>query len=65
MTLKPKILDVIACPLCKGKLLYDKNLQVLICKFNKVSFPIKDGVPMVAAQDAKSITEDHSKRSAQ
>ncbi|EKD46125.1 MAG: hypothetical protein ACD_69C00003G0002 [uncultured bacterium] len=55
MLLNPKILDVIACPICKGKLHYDKQGQVLICKFHKLSFPIKNGVPIMQIQQAKSL----------
>ena len=58
MLLNPKILDVIACPICKGKLHYDKHDQVLICKFHKVAFPIKDGVPIRLIQHAKPIVKD-------
>jgi uncharacterized protein YbaR (Trm112 family) len=59
MSLNHKVFDVIACPICKGKLQYDKNQQFLICKFNKLSFPIKNGVPIMLAKEAKPI---HSKR---
>ncbi|MBU0744334.1 MAG: Trm112 family protein [Gammaproteobacteria bacterium] len=63
MNLDVKILDVIACPICKGKLHYDKDAQTLICKYNKVSFPIKDGVPMLSAEYAKTIALDDLEKS--
>ena len=49
------MLDVIACPICKGKLHYDKSQNALICKFNKLSFPIKNGVPIMLVKNAKPI----------
>jgi uncharacterized protein YbaR (Trm112 family) len=55
MNLSPKILDVLACPLCKGKLHYDKDAQELICKIDKLAFPIKKGVPIMIVEQAKSI----------
>jgi uncharacterized protein len=61
MSLDLKILDVIACPICKGKLQYDKNAQVLICKFNKIAFPVKDGVPIMLVHQAKPIRQDDRK----
>jgi uncharacterized protein len=58
MALNPKLLDVIACPACKGKLHYDKNTHVLICKFNHLAFPIKDGVPIMLVSQAKTVKQD-------
>lgn len=58
MALNLKILDVIACPICKGKLDYDKNTQTLICKFNKLSFPIKNGVPILLVEQAKPMAQN-------
>ena len=52
--LNPDILDVLACPICHGKLDYDKKSQVLICKFDKLEFPIKDGVPVMLEEEASS-----------
>ena len=49
----PKLLDVLACPLCKGKLDYDKNRQELICKFHKLAYPIEDGIPVMLAEKAR------------
>ena len=54
--LNPEILDVIACPICKGALHYDKNHQVLICKFDKLEFPVKDGVPVMIEEEAKPLS---------
>jgi uncharacterized protein YbaR (Trm112 family) len=55
MNLNPKILDVLACPICKGKLHYDRDAQELICKFDKLAFPIKKGVPIMIVEQARSI----------
>lgn len=61
MKLKREILDVIACPICKGKLQYDKSMQVLICKFNRLAFPIKDGVPIMLVEQAKPVKQSGSR----
>ena len=53
--MNPNILDVIACPICKGKLCYDKNAEQLICKFHKVAFPIKNGIPIMLIEEATPI----------
>lgn len=61
MILNTKILDVIACPICKGKLRYDKNQHILVCKFNRLSFPIKDGVPIMLVEEAQPLVKNHLK----
>ena len=50
-----KLLDILACPICKGKLQYDKTKQQLICKFDKIAFPIEDGIPIMLEEKAKKI----------
>ncbi len=50
-----KLLDILACPLCKGKLLYKKNEQELICHFDRLAYPIRDGVPVMLPRDARQI----------
>lgn len=62
MGINPKILDVIACPLCKGKLQYDKNAQTLICRFDRLVFPIENGVPVMLAEKAVPLIQDEHKR---
>ena len=48
-----KILDILVCPICKGKLSYDKSAQELLCKFDKLAFPICDGVPIMIVEQAR------------
>lgn len=49
-----KLLDVLACPLCKGKLVHKDN--TLICKFDRLAFPIRDGIPVMLVEDAREIS---------
>lgn len=55
MSLNLKILDVLACPVCKGKLSYDKNATGLICKFDKLLFPVVDGTPIMLVEQAQFV----------
>lgn len=51
-----RILDIIACPICKGKLHYDRNRRELVCNFDKLAYPIReDGVPIMVAESARRI----------
>lgn len=49
-----KLLDILVCPLCKGHLLL-KN-QELICVFDRLAFPIRDGIPVMLEQEARRLT---------
>ncbi|MCE9660857.1 MAG: Trm112 family protein [Burkholderiales bacterium] len=50
-----KLLDILVCPLCKGPLLYRKPQQELICKADRLAFPIKDGIPVMLEDDARKL----------
>lgn len=47
MIFDKKLLDIVACPVCKGALTYDKQAQQLICKFDKLAYPINEGIPVL------------------
>lgn len=49
-----KLLDILVCPLCKGKLLLKK--QELICRFDRLAFPIRDGIPVMLENEARILT---------
>ena len=52
------IFDILACPSCKGKVIYKKQEQEIICRPCGLAFPIKDGIPIMLAEQARSITTD-------
>ncbi|CAM2814671.1 Trm112 family protein [Legionella worsleiensis] len=49
-----KLLELLVCPLCKGKLIIKK--QELICKFDRLAFPVRDDVPVMLEQEARTIS---------
>lgn len=49
-----KLLDILVCPLCKGKLLVKKN--ELMCKFDRLAYPIRDGIPVMLEHEARIIS---------
>lgn len=49
-----KLLDILVCPLCRGKLIY-KN-QELICKFDRLAFPVRDDIPVMLENEAREIS---------
>ncbi len=52
-----KLLEILACPLCKGKLIHDYSKQLLICKYDKIAYPIRDGIPVMIEDQAQPIQE--------
>lgn len=53
-----KLLDILACPLCKQPLIYKKDKKELICKFDRLAYPIKDEIPVMLEEQARRITSD-------
>ncbi|MDP1951927.1 MAG: Trm112 family protein [Nitrosomonas sp.] len=53
--METKILDVLVCPLCKGPLLFKKADNELICKPDRLAFPIRDGIPVMLQDEARKI----------
>jgi len=49
------LLEILACPLCKGALVYDKSQQELICRRDKLAYPIRDQVPVMLPDEARKI----------
>ena len=53
-----KLLDILACPLCKSSLIYDKDKQELICKADHLAFPIRDEIPVMLEDEARQLSFD-------
>ena len=53
----PKLLEILVCPLCKGPLLLDKAKQELICKADRLAFPIRDGIPVMLVDEARHLED--------
>jgi uncharacterized protein YbaR (Trm112 family) len=53
-----RLLDVLACPLCKGPLKFQRAAEVLVCRADRLAFPIRDGVPMMLEEDARQLPSD-------
>ena len=53
-----KLLDILVCPLCKSPLVYRKAEQELVCKAGRLAFRIKDGIPVMLADEARKMTAE-------
>jgi uncharacterized protein YbaR (Trm112 family) len=50
-----KLLDILACPVCKGPLVYHKEAGELICKADRLAYPVKDDIPVMLEEEARKI----------
>lgn len=53
--MNPKLLEILVCPICKGPLVHKKSAQELICKADRLAFPIKDDIPMMLEAEARPL----------
>jgi uncharacterized protein YbaR (Trm112 family) len=53
-----KLLDILVCPICKGPLVYNKDAQELICKPDRLAFPIRDDIPVMLEEEARPLAAD-------
>lgn len=56
------LLSILVCPVCQSGLVYDKQNEVLICKIDKLAYPIVDGVPRMLIDQAQNISLDELKQ---
>lgn len=50
-----KLLDILVCPLCKSPLVYKKAENELICKADRLAYPIKDDIPVMLEEEARQL----------
>ncbi len=53
-----KLLDLLACPICKSSLIYKAEEQELICKADSLAFPVSDGIPVMLEDEARKMSFD-------
>lgn len=53
--MESRLLDILVCPLCKSPLRHDKRQKELICRADRLAFPIRDGVPVMLESEAREL----------
>jgi len=53
-----RLLEILACPVCKGPLQYRRDQQVLICRLDRLAYPIRDEVPVMLEEEARQLSAD-------
>jgi uncharacterized protein YbaR (Trm112 family) len=57
MEIDPKLLEILVCPLTKGPLIFDREKQELISEKAGLAFPIRDGIPIMLADEARELAD--------
>jgi len=50
-----RLLDILRCPVCKGVLYYDKTTAELICKGDRLAYPIRDDIPVMLEEEVREL----------
>jgi uncharacterized protein YbaR (Trm112 family) len=53
-----KLLEILACQICNSTLVYDKSAQELLCKADRLAFPVRDGIPVMLEVDARELSTE-------
>jgi uncharacterized protein YbaR (Trm112 family) len=53
-----RLLDILVCPMCKGPLVYRKAHAELVCKPDRLAFPIRDDIPVMLEEEARKLPPD-------
>ena len=53
--LDKELLEILACPQCKGDLEYDSQKDTLTCGTCKLRFPVKDDIPVMLVDEAERL----------
>lgn len=56
--MEKKLLDILVCPSCKGPLVYKKADKELICKGERLAYPIRDDIPIMLEDEARQLPAD-------
>ncbi len=54
----PKLLEILVCPVTKTRLTYDAEKQELVSKVAGLAYPIRDGIPIMLAGEARELNRE-------
>lgn len=52
MPIKKELLEILACPACKGTIKHNEDDDTLICQECRRSYPIRDDIPVMLVEEA-------------
>lgn len=57
-----KLLTILACPVCKSPLKYDRSAAELICFADALAFPVRDDIPVMLESEARALSSEERER---
>ena len=63
MSLDPKLLEILVCPITKGPLTMSSDKSELISWSARLAYPIRDGIPIMLADEARELGVDEVRKS--
>ena len=52
-----KLLELIVCPVTKGRLEFDREKQELISRSARLAYPVRDGIPILLENEARTLSD--------
>lgn len=53
MAIASELLEILACPDCKGKVEYDEPKEVIVCTECGLRYPVRDDIPVMLVEEAE------------
>ena len=60
--MESKLLELLVCPVTKGFLDYDRERQELISRSARLAYPIRDGIPVLLEEEARTLSDEELER---
>jgi uncharacterized protein YbaR (Trm112 family) len=58
VTIDPKLLELLACPLTKGPLKWNAATSELVSKAARLAYPVRDGIPIMLPSEARTLSPE-------
>jgi len=55
-----RLLDILVCPICKGPLVFRKSEKELICRADRLAFPIREDIPVMLEAETRKLGEEEN-----
>ena len=55
-----KLLEILVCPICKGPLVHRRDAHELVCRADRLAFPVKDDIPVMLEEEARKLAPDET-----
>ncbi|AJD49450.1 hypothetical protein A167_00549 [Alcanivorax sp. S71-1-4] len=60
--LDKELLDILVCPVSKAPLIWQESTGELVCKANGLAYPVRDGIPVLLAEEARTLDDEELRR---